>query len=38
VGQAISDQWVADTNAKGGNGGQLLSSAKALIAKHSGGR
>jgi TRAP-type C4-dicarboxylate transport system substrate-binding protein len=38
VGQAISDQWIADTNAKGGNGGQLLSSAKALIAKHSGGR
>ena len=38
VGQAVSDQWVADMNAKGGNGTQLLSSAKALIAKHSGGR
>jgi len=38
VGQTISDQWVADTSAKGGNGVQLLSSAKALIAKHSGGR
>ena len=38
VGQAVTDQWVADMNAKGGNGTQLLSSARALIAKHSGGR
>ena len=38
VGQAVSDQWVADMNAKSGNGTQLLSSARALIAKHSGGR
>ena len=38
IGQALSDQWVADMNAKGANGTQLLASARALIAKHSGGR
>jgi TRAP-type C4-dicarboxylate transport system substrate-binding protein len=32
VGQKVSDQWVAE--AKGGNGQQLLETARALIAKH----
>jgi len=38
VGQAVSDQWVADMDAKGANGAQLLATARSLIAKHSGGR
>jgi len=38
AGQAVSDQWVAEMNAKGANGTQLLSSAKALIAKNAGKR
>jgi hypothetical protein len=36
VGQTVTDQWIADVNAKGANGKQLQDSAKALIAKHSG--
>ena len=38
VGQAVSDQWVADMDAKGANGTKLLATAKHLIAKHAGGR
>ena len=34
--QSVVDQWIADMNAKGANGKQLLESAKALIAKQSG--
>ena len=36
VGQTVTDQWIADVNAKGANGKQLQDAAKALIAKHSG--
>lgn len=36
VGQSVVDQWIADVNAKGANGKQLLEAAKALIAKQSG--
>ncbi len=32
----MTDQWIADVNAKGANGKQLQDAAKALIAKHSG--
>lgn len=38
TGQSVTDQWIADVNAKGGNGKQLLDAAKALIAKHSAGQ
>ena len=38
VGQSVTDQWVADVNAKGANGKQLLDAAKALIAKHASGQ
>jgi TRAP-type transport system periplasmic protein len=34
IGQPLSDAWVADMNAKGQNGKQMLDGAKALIAKH----
>lgn len=30
----LADAWIADMNAKGQNGKQMLDSAKALIAKH----
>ncbi len=33
---AIDDEWVADMDKRGFKGAQLLSSAKALIAKHRG--
>jgi TRAP-type C4-dicarboxylate transport system substrate-binding protein len=36
VGQSVVDQWIADVNAKGANGRDLLAAAKALIAKHTG--
>ncbi len=35
LGQSVTDQWVADVNAKGANGKQLLDNAKGLIAKYS---
>lgn len=34
LGQPLADAWVADMNAKGHNGKQMLDGAKALIAKH----
>ena len=34
AGQPVVDAWVADMNAKGQNGKQLLDTARALIAKH----
>lgn len=34
AGQPLVDGWVAEMNAKGHNGQQLLDSARALIAKH----
>jgi hypothetical protein len=34
----LTDDWVADMNSKGKNGKQMLDGAKALIAKHSGGK
>jgi TRAP-type transport system periplasmic protein len=34
VGQPLIDAWVADMNAKGQNGQQMLDGARALIAKH----
>jgi TRAP-type transport system periplasmic protein len=34
VGQPLIDAWVADMNAKGLNGQQMLDGARALIAKH----
>jgi TRAP-type C4-dicarboxylate transport system substrate-binding protein len=34
---AIDDEWVADMDKRGFKGAQLLSSAKALIAKHGRG-
>jgi hypothetical protein len=37
-GQPLTDAWVADMNSKGKNGKQMLDGAKALIAKHSGGK
>ena len=36
--QPVVDQWVADVNAKGANGQQLLASARALIQKHGSGK
>jgi TRAP-type C4-dicarboxylate transport system substrate-binding protein len=38
LGQPLADAWVADMNAKGQNGKQMLDSAKALIAKHVAGK
>jgi TRAP-type C4-dicarboxylate transport system substrate-binding protein len=38
VGQGVTDAWVADMNAKGANGQQLLEAARALIAKHAAGK
>ena len=32
--QSVTDQWIADVNARGANGKQLLETAKALIAKY----
>ena len=34
IGQPLTDAWVADMNAKGQNGKQMLDGARALIAKH----
>jgi TRAP-type C4-dicarboxylate transport system substrate-binding protein len=34
MGQPLTDAWVADMNAKGMNGKQMLDGAKSLIAKH----
>ncbi len=34
AGQPLVDSWVAEMNAKGHNGQQLLDNARALIAKH----
>jgi len=34
LGQSVTDQWVADVNAKGANGKQLLDNAKGLITKY----
>ncbi len=36
--QPLFDQWVADMNAKGQNGKQMLDGARALIAKHGEGK
>jgi TRAP-type transport system periplasmic protein len=36
--QPLFDSWVSDMNAKGQNGKQMLDGAKALIAKHQGGK
>lgn len=36
--QPVIDQWVADVNAKGANGPQLLANARALIQKHGAAR
>ena len=36
--QPLVDQWVADMNAKGANGKEMLETAKALIAKHGAGK
>ncbi len=38
VAQPLFDGWVADMNAKGHNGKQMLEGAKALIAKYSAGK
>ena len=38
LGQPLTDAWVADMNAKGHNGKQMLDGAKALIAKHAAGK
>ncbi|BDU53511.1 TRAP transporter substrate-binding protein [Limnohabitans sp. INBF002] len=38
IGQPLADAWVADMNAKGQNGKQMLEGAKALIAKHAAGK
>jgi TRAP-type transport system periplasmic protein len=34
----VVDQWVAEVNAKGANGQQLLAAARALIDKHAAGK
>jgi TRAP-type C4-dicarboxylate transport system substrate-binding protein len=34
----VIDTWVADVNARGANGQQLLGTARALIAKHANGK
>jgi len=34
IGQPLTDAWVADMNAKGKNGKEMLDGAKALIAKY----
>jgi TRAP-type transport system periplasmic protein len=36
--QPLFDSWVSDMNGKGQNGKQMLDGAKALIAKHAGGK
>lgn len=36
--QPLFDSWVSDMNGKGQNGKQMLDGAKALIAKHGGGK
>ncbi len=36
--QPLFDAWVSDMNAKGQNGKQMLDGARALIAKHAGGK
>ena len=36
--QPLFDGWIADMNAKGGNGKQMLDTAKSLIAKHATGK
>ena len=38
AGQPLADAWVADMNAKGQPGAQMLDAAKALIAQHAAGR
>ena len=38
LGQPLTDAWVADMNAKGHDGKQMLDGAKALIAKHAAGK
>ncbi len=36
--QPLADQWVADMNAKGAKGQEMLETARALIAKHGAAR
>jgi len=38
LGQPLTDAWVADMNAKGHNGKEMLDGARALIAKHAAGK
>jgi len=38
IGQPLTDAWVADMNAKGKNGKEMLDGAKALIAKYAVGK
>ena len=38
LGQPLADAWVADMNAKGKNGKEMLDAAKSLIAKHASGK
>lgn len=38
LGQPLADAWVADMNAKGHNGKEMLDGARALIAKHAAGK
>ena len=38
LGQPLTDAWVADMNAKGHNGKEMLDGARPLIAKHAAGK
>lgn len=38
LGQPLTDAWVADMNAKGHNGKEMLDGARALIARHAAGK
>ncbi|MDZ7856547.1 TRAP transporter substrate-binding protein [Sphaerotilus sp.] len=38
LGQPLTDAWIADMNAKGHNGKEMLDGARALIAKHAAGK
>ena len=38
IAQPLTDAWVADMNAKGKNGKEMLDGAKALIAKYAAGK
>ena len=38
LGQPLTDAWVADMNAKGHNGKEMLDGARALIARHAVGK